>query len=128
MFDVTALGNGRYRVSDGTRQRVAYAAGPSDARWVFIDGDVFLIVAPQGGNTRGGPRDDEMALAAPMPATVVAVNVEPGRDVVQGDVLITLEAMKMELPIKAPRAGRVKAVACRVGEQVQPGAPLLELE
>ena len=69
-----------------------------------------------------------MALAAPMPATVAAVNVEPGQEVSQGDVLIMLEAMKMELPIMAPRAGRVKAIACRTGEQVQPGMPLLELE
>jgi biotin carboxyl carrier protein len=69
-----------------------------------------------------------MALVAPMPATVAAVNVEPGQQVSEGDVVIMLEAMKMELPIRAPRAGRVKTVACRPGEQVQPGAPLLELE
>jgi biotin carboxyl carrier protein len=39
-----------------------------------------------------------------------------------------LEAMKMELPITAPRAGRVKSIHCREGELVQPGVPLLELE
>jgi urea carboxylase len=39
-----------------------------------------------------------------------------------------LEAMKMELPIKAPRDGRVTAVHCKPGELVQPGVPLLELE
>ena len=39
-----------------------------------------------------------------------------------------LEAMKMELPIKAPRDGRVTAISCRTGELVQPGVPLLELE
>jgi biotin carboxyl carrier protein len=69
-----------------------------------------------------------VALAAPMPATVTMVNVAPGQDVSPGDVLIMLEAMKMELPIKAPRAGRVASVACRRGELVQSGVPLLELE
>jgi biotin carboxyl carrier protein len=41
---------------------------------------------------------------------------------------VMLEAMKMELPIKAPRDGIVKAIACRPGELVQPAVPLLELE
>jgi len=36
--------------------------------------------------------------------------------------------MKMELPIKAPRAGHVTAIRCRAGELVQPGVPLLEIE
>jgi biotin carboxyl carrier protein len=36
--------------------------------------------------------------------------------------------MKMELPIKAPRDGRVRRVRCRTGELVQPGSPLLEME
>jgi multidrug efflux pump subunit AcrA (membrane-fusion protein) len=60
--------------------------------------------------------------------TVVRITVEPGQRVSKGEVLIVLEAMKMELPIKAPRDGSVKAIACRPGELVQPGVPLLELE
>ena len=126
---VTPLGNGAYRIDDGQRSRVAYAAGPADARWVFLEGRVFLIdAAPQGGARRKLRRDDEGALAAPMPATVVKIIVEPGQRVSKGDVLIMLEAMKMELPIKAPRNASVKSIACRNGELVQPGIPLLELE
>jgi biotin carboxyl carrier protein len=63
-----------------------------------------------------------------MPATVITVNVEPGQRVARGDVLLMLEAMKMELPVKAPRDATVKAIRCRQGELVQPGVPLLELE
>lgn len=128
-FIVTALGNGRYRVSDGQRQRLAYAAGPPDARWVFLDGLVHVIdVTATDGGSQVRARHDEMAMASPMPATVATINVRPGQDVSQGDVLIMLEAMKMELPIKAPRDGTVKAVACTVGDLVQPGVPLVELE
>ena len=126
---VTPLGNGVYRVDDGQRSRVAYAAGPADARWVFLDGRVFLIeTTGQSSGRRRSRGHDEGALAAPMPATVVKINVEPGQRVSKGDVLIMLEAMKMELPIKAPRDGSVKAIACQQGELVQPGVQLLELE
>jgi biotin carboxyl carrier protein len=154
-LSVTAIGNGVYRVSDGTRSRVAYAAAAGDDRWVFIDGRVYVIDVGDLGNTsesgtpKGVPhtsvaqpsrvaqpfrvarkktRDDHSALAAPMPATVVRIIAEPGQRVSKGDVMIMLEAMKMELPIKAPRDGVVKSIACKPGELVQPGVALLELE
>jgi len=62
-----------------------------------------------------------------MPATVRAIEVAVGDRVNRGATLIVLEAMKMELPIKAPADGTVVSVACRVGELVQPGVPLVEL-
>lgn len=131
--NVTALGRGRYLVSDGQRQRMAYAAGPPAARWVFLEGQVYVIdtlidAATDAGAAESRPRHDEMALASPMPATVAAISATPGQDVSQGDVLIMLEAMKMELPIKAPRDGRVKSLLCAVGDLVQPGVALVEME
>jgi biotin carboxyl carrier protein len=126
---VTPLTNGAYRVTDGNRSWIAFAAGPADARWVFIDGRIYVIDTTRRGGTRPKKRsDDPGALAAPMPATVVTVNVTPGQRVAKGDVLVMLEAMKMELPVKAPRDATVKTIACRQGELVQPGIPLLELE
>ena len=126
---VTPLGNGRYRVSDGDRERTAWAAGPASARWVYFDGRVYLV-SITGSSDRPESRlaHDDMALASPMPATVISVNVAPGDTVAKGDVLIVLEAMKMELPITAPRDGRVRSVACKPGELVQPGVPLVDLE
>ena len=127
MADVTSLGNGRYLVSDGEKQSVAYAAGPADARWVFVKGRVYVINTTRSETIRRG-QDDDLALAAPMPAKVAAVKVSAGQQVTSGDVLIMLEAMKMELPIRAPRDGRIKTISCKPGELVQPGLPLLELE
>jgi biotin carboxyl carrier protein len=63
-----------------------------------------------------------------MPATVVAIHATPGQAVQAGDTLIVLEAMKMELPIRSPKTGVVKTLHCRIGELVQPGVTLLELE
>jgi acetyl/propionyl-CoA carboxylase alpha subunit len=126
---VIPLGNGRYQVRDGITSRVAYAAGPPDARWVFLDGRVYVIdtIAARPSAARRNV-SEQSALAAPMPATVTAVIVAEGQDVDQGDVLVVLEAMKMELPIRAPRRGRVAKLLCRQGELVQPGIPLAELE
>jgi biotin carboxyl carrier protein len=131
LMKVVPLGNGVFRVDDETRSRLAYAAGPADARWVFLDGHVHIVEVTGGSQPASRRRRagaGEAALAAPMPATVVAVNVEPGQRVSTGDVLILLEAMKMELPVRAPRDGTVRTVACRAGELVQPGVPLLEIE
>ena len=85
------------------------------------DRDVSKTTAPAGCA-------DLDALCAPMPATVSAILVEPGSVVETGDALVRLEAMKMELAVHAPAAGRVKAVDCRVGDLAQPGRPLVALE
>ena len=63
-----------------------------------------------------------------MPAIVTAVTVTPGQTVERGDTLVVLEAMKMELPLKAPRDGRVTAVRCGIGDRVDPDTPLMELD
>ena len=126
---VEAIGHGRFLVSLDGRKQLAYGVADRDRAWVFIDGHTYVVASresPQRGAV--GLVDERLALSAPMPATVIAVNTAVGREVGEGDTVIVLEAMKMELPIAAPRAGRVKAVLCRPGELVQPGEPLLELE
>jgi biotin carboxyl carrier protein len=95
---------------------------------VFADGYSARIDNQQPSETRGNVRRREATVMAPMPATVVAINTAPGQSVNEGDTVIVLEAMKMELPIKAPRSGVVKAVHCTKGELVQPDVNLLEIE
>jgi acetyl-CoA carboxylase biotin carboxylase subunit len=65
-------------------------------------------------------------LTAPMPATVIKVHVEAGDAVQKGDVMVVLEAMKMELPLRALGDGVVSAVRCREGELVQADTTLVE--
>ena len=122
---VTSLGDGRYEVATESSRRVAYGVRRGSDTWVFLDGHVYVI---EGSRDRTARHHDEAALAAPMPASVVAINVAPGQMVKTGDVLVVLEAMKMELAVTAPHDGRVRTVACRVGELVQPGVPLIELD
>jgi biotin carboxyl carrier protein len=122
---VSRIGVGLYRVDDGARIWTVAIAGPPENRWVWADGQVARLDAPAAGRARGRSARDE--LSAPMPATVVKILTSVGAEVRKGDTLLMLEAMKMELPIRAPRDGVVKAIACAPGELVQPGVHLLEL-
>ena len=83
---------------------------------------------PDPSSRRPGELEDQSALSSPMPATVAAIEVKAGDQVAAGDLLLMLEAMKMELPIRSPRDARVTAVNCQKGDLVQPGIPLVELD
>jgi 3-methylcrotonyl-CoA carboxylase alpha subunit len=123
---VTPLGDGRYEMATESGHSVAYGVRRAGETWVFLEGRVYVIGATDARTGLG--RRDEASLSAPMPATVVAINVTAGQTVKAGDVLVVLEAMKMELAVTAPHDGRVRALACHVGELVQPGVPLVELD
>ena len=62
---------------------------------------------------------------APMPGNILKINVAPGQKVEEGDVLIVLEAMKMENDIVATKSGTVAQVAVSKGAVVETGAPLV---
>jgi biotin carboxyl carrier protein len=104
----------------------AFAVADGDTRWVFLDGDVYELNVQRPGRRR--PAAHQGSLSAPMPATVRKINVQAGAVVKKGDTLLVLEAMKMELPVRAPSDGTVKSVACSEGELVQAGIVLVELE
>ena len=102
-------------------------------------GEAFLVTSaaeeradsPDGAGPKATATSDGVdrdALCTPMPATVSAILVEPGQVVQAGDTLLRLEAMKMELAIRAPIDGRVKTVDCHAGDLVQPGRPLVGLD
>ena len=62
---------------------------------------------------------------APMPGNILKINVAPGQKVEEGDVLIVLEAMKMENEIVATKSGTVAQIAVSKGAVVETGAPLV---
>jgi biotin carboxyl carrier protein len=108
-------------------QRV-FAEAVGDAIWAFHDGRVYELAVDSEENGRRRTTRHQGSLVAPMPAAVVAVLATPGASVKRGDVLMILEAMKMELPVRAPGDGVVKAINCRPGDMVQANASLLEME
>ncbi|MCX5142465.1 MULTISPECIES: biotin carboxylase N-terminal domain-containing protein [unclassified Streptomyces] len=67
-------------------------------------------------------------LASPMQGTIVKIAVEEGQEVKEGDLIVVLEAMKMEQPLNAHRAGTVKSLAAEVGTSVSSGAVICEIK
>lgn len=128
-FSVEAIGDGWYLVGGQTRRWRVAVAGAGDTRWIFVDGEVALLqVADRDSSPVRSKARSDGGVMAPMPATVVLVNVAVGQSVKHGETLIVLEAMKMELPIRAPHDGVIKAVHCTTGQLVQPGVNLLEFQ
>lgn len=101
---------------DGTSYRVL-AIGQGHERLVEVDGVPHHVAHDQAGIVR-----------APGPAVVLTILAEPGRSIAAGDRLLVLEAMKMEIPVLAPFAGRVREISVAPNVQVDAGAPLLVLE
>jgi biotin carboxyl carrier protein len=129
MTKVVRIGNGFFRVEIDRRAEMVFVAGPPANRWAFWNGLVYRgtrieLTTSARLRTR---REAHQELTAPMPAIVLKVLAAPGHQVKKGDTLIILEAMKMELPLRAPADATVVAIGCREGELVQPDAVLVEL-
>ena len=119
-------------------------AGDRQAVTVEVGGRRIEVVLPAGfaaGATAAGAqkkpkRERKKAGAAasgdsvtsPMQGTIVKVAVEEGQEVAEGDVIVVLEAMKMEQPLKAHKAGTVTGLTAGVGDSVTSGAVVCELK
>jgi acetyl-CoA/propionyl-CoA carboxylase biotin carboxyl carrier protein len=116
---VTAKGS-RIRTNRGVLDLIVYAAG---SRGPGAQADLPDAPSLPGQGTHAGGGEP----VAPMDSLVVQVEVAVGDRVEAGDVLVVLEAMKMELEVRAGIAGVVGAVHAKVGEAVRAGARLVEL-
>ncbi|MFE7412558.1 acetyl/propionyl/methylcrotonyl-CoA carboxylase subunit alpha [Streptomyces laurentii] len=77
---------------------------------------------------KSGPTASGDTLASPMQGTIVKVAVEEGAEVKEGDLIVVLEAMKMEQPLNAHKAGTVKGLSAAVGASVTSGALICEIK
>ncbi|MCA1586760.1 MAG: hypothetical protein LC791_18965, partial [Acidobacteria bacterium] len=100
-YSVEEIRRGLYRVADGERRWTVAVSRAADTGWISIDGQVAQFESEANSSRPRKKRSlGPGALASPMPATVVSLPVPPGTAVRQGDTLIVLEAMKMELPVR----------------------------
>lgn len=117
-----AEGTGRWTV-DGAP---AVAARDGGSIWVGLRGEAFEIAIDP--SERGIDALASGEVLAPMPGVVLSVHARDGERVSRGDLLVVVEAMKMEMRIEAPAAGTVTAVLCAAGQQVERGQRLVELD
>lgn len=135
-FELTAepMGDGRYRLVSDSGTTMAEVTATGTRRFVRLGTLDFVLERQAAGRRRaaGGARGTRAergsGLTAPMPGIVTKVMVVVGDEVVKGQPLVALEAMKMEHLIRAPQAGVVKRVPASPGAMVQAGAELVELE
>ncbi|WP_332399111.1 sodium-extruding oxaloacetate decarboxylase subunit alpha [Vibrio metschnikovii] len=108
-----------------------------EAYSVKVDGQVYQVeVGPQGQltsvTTQASPQAAALAstaeaVPAPLAGNIFKVQVQPGSEVVEGDVLVILEAMKMETEVRAARNGVVQVLHVKEGDSVSVGTPILSL-
>ncbi|WP_329335410.1 ATP-grasp domain-containing protein [Streptomyces sp. NBC_00663] len=77
---------------------------------------------------KSGPVASGDTLASPMQGTIVKIAVEEGQEVKEGDLVVVLEAMKMEQPLNAHRSGTIKGLSAEVGASITSGAAICEIK
>ena len=117
-FDLTLGGmkSHNFAVVEGHALYLRTRNGRFDLHWID----------PFGGDDEEQVGEDK--IVAPLPGTVVAILAEVGAHLEKGAPILTLEVMKMEQTLRAPFAGVLKAIKCKVGDIVQEGVELAEVE
>ncbi|MCP4676473.1 MAG: acetyl-CoA carboxylase biotin carboxyl carrier protein subunit [Deltaproteobacteria bacterium] len=67
-------------------------------------------------------------VTAPMVGKIISILVEVGQDVTEDEPVVTMEAMKVEMPVVAPEDGKVKTINVKVGDTVEGDSVIMELE
>jgi 3-methylcrotonyl-CoA carboxylase alpha subunit len=113
----------------GGRRRRALVARRGERLVVALDGEerVYELALADAAAARGEHATPSGAVAAPMPGKVVSVAVAVGDEVEAGQVVVVLEAMKMETGVTSPGAGTVTAVHVAAGDTVDAGAVLVDV-
>lgn len=148
---VTADGEGQWRVSlDGGPELCVRGARRGDAEWVLdfgegpravwahVDGRAWIaqeatfglsgdVVDPRRLGTAGSGDEADGTVSSPMPGAVVRIAVKAGDRVAEGDVVVVVEAMKMENEFKSAVSGVVTEVCVAAGDAIDAGAALVHI-
>ena len=128
--EFSRLNNGSLEIIIDGRRSVTYSEKKAGESYVFADGINYVLHRQShkvGSVVQDEPRED--SVMSPITGKLLDRKVERGSSVSEGDVIIVLEAMKMEHRLKSPRDGIISRItSIEVGEQVKEGEIMFELE
>ena len=106
-----------------------------DGKWqATVEGTTFEVEIPNSGpvvkkkRTGGGKKKKSGTVSANIPGKIVTIEVEVGQEVEEGQVILILEAMKMQNEIQAPVSGTITSVNCDEGQSIEANVPLVVIE
>jgi len=118
---------GQLKIKIGNRIIKSVITEGNKEKFVFVDGEVFKVRPVQLTGTKKEKRKDEADLNSPISGRVVSVKVKSGDPVKEGDILMVIEAMKMEYLIRAPYDGKIKKVNFKEKDIIEIGQVTIEL-
>ncbi len=127
-IEVLEASAGRFDLLIDGRHVAAYVTVDRQDRWVTVNGRTVRLTKSSTSRPAAASHDGRSELTAPMPGQVKAVNVNPGDHVTKGQVLLVLEAMKMEIRVQAPFDGLVSALNVKIGQTVEREQMLVKLQ
>lgn len=118
-FEVLDAQPGQISLIFEDRPVTVYWAANGSEKWLALNGCTYRLEKPAARAAHPGLESGGETVRAPMPAQVRAVQVAEGDPVEKGQTLLLLEAMKMEIRIKAPASGTLKRLLVSAGQTVE---------
>ena len=150
--EIEQLGEGKFRINGIERTVDIHPLESGGYSLIFDDGSSYEVVvreekkgfsvaigahlipvrlhdpASQSPARAGVGIAGDVVISSPMPGRVVAIKVEVGQEVVEGQGVVVVEAMKMENELHSPKTGKIKKIDVKVGQAVESGQDLLVIE
>ena len=126
--EVEEIKPGQLKIKIGERLIKSIITEGEKEKFVFVNGQVFRVKPVELTGKRKVRKKEEGNLSSPISGKVVSVKVKNGESVKKGEVLMVIEAMKMEYLIRAPYSGKVKNINFKEKDQVEIGQSTIELD
>jgi len=118
---------GYLKIKIGDRFIKSVITEGENEKYVFVDGDVFKVRPVDLTGVKKTKKKEEGDLSSPISGKVVNIKTKEGSKVKKGDVLMVIEAMKMEYLIRAPYDGKIKKINFKENDQIEIGQNTVEL-
>jgi len=119
---------GQLKIKIGDRLIKSVITEGEKEKFVFVEGQVFRVKPVELTGMKKRKKKEEGDLSSPISGKVVSIKVKNGDSVKKGEVLMVIEAMKMEYLIRAPYNGKIKNINFKEKDQVEIGQSTIELD